>query len=370
MWDGQREERRGTTGAAARAVQGDGSTTHCEHNIPETKKGAGPCDIRSEVMKRNGKPNWWCRTHGLAASGPDGSAVKRCSGAWFDPVSDDMQIDVDAATGEFAAWGVVPPAISIGKVPSEPGTVHGHLRREAGGEKIIDSSYDIVRVHAGEATETIEGMAAQAFALSVLTGNDVRPLVCPHCGEVHIDELMFATHPHVKHLCNSCGRNFWDRSPSISNPLGGAQDRLGLPDLQPANQVDRRLEIRSADYGGIAIWPTNRAIVSTMSRAEDKGLHVHAWSHTGQELLNETYSPVILDGEVLDEDQVRMLTVQRVLAEGAPIVALACVECGHSILSPTEGWIEPRTRHTCDACGTENRTRRKSFLNPLVEKLP
>ncbi len=213
-------------------------------------------------------------------------------------------------------------------------------------------------------------MAAQAFALSVLTGNDVRPLVCPHCGEVRIDELTFATHPHVKHLCNSCGRNFWDRSPSISNPLGGAQDRLGLPDLQPANQVGRCLEIRSADYGGIAIWPTNRAVVSTMSRAEDKGLHVHGWSHTGQGVINETYSPVILDGEVLDEGQVRMLAVQRFLKDNVPIVALACAECGHSILSPTEGWIEPRTRHLCDCCGAENRTHRKAFLNPLVGKLP
>lgn len=31
---------------------------HCNHNISETKKGIGPCDIRYEVKKRNGKPNW------------------------------------------------------------------------------------------------------------------------------------------------------------------------------------------------------------------------------------------------------------------------------------------------------------------------
>ena len=35
---------------------------HCNHNIPETKKGIGPCNIQWEVKKRNGKPNWWCRT--------------------------------------------------------------------------------------------------------------------------------------------------------------------------------------------------------------------------------------------------------------------------------------------------------------------
>ena len=94
---------------------------HCEHNIPETKKGLGPCDIRWEVRKRNGLPNWWCRTHGLEACAPDGAPMDRCSGAWFLPVSEDMQIDIDLADGEVAVWGVTPPAISIGKVPSEPG---------------------------------------------------------------------------------------------------------------------------------------------------------------------------------------------------------------------------------------------------------
>lgn len=249
--------------------------------------------------------------------------------------------------------------------------MHVHHRHEAAGEKDLDRSYDIVRVRIGAATETIEGMAAQAFAISELTEMKVQPLMCPHCGEVHIDELMFATRPHVKHLCNSCGRNFRDRSPSISNPLGGAQARLGLPQPQPAKQVDRPLDISSGDFTGIAIWPSNRAIISTMSRPEDKGLHLHAWSDTGELEIDDTYSPVVLDGEVIDEQLLRRLTVQRALAgssDNGLIFSLACVECGHSILSPTEGWIQPSTRHTCDSCGAENRTHRKSFLNPLAHK--
>lgn len=94
---------------------------HCNHNIPETKKGAAPCDIRWEVKKRNGKPNWWCHTHGLEASAPDGAALDRCSGAWFQAVADDMQIDIGLSLGEFAVWGVVPPGIKIGEVPTEHG---------------------------------------------------------------------------------------------------------------------------------------------------------------------------------------------------------------------------------------------------------
>jgi transcription elongation factor Elf1 len=255
-------------------------------------------------------------------------------------------------------------------VPVEPGKVHVHHRHEPNGHKDQDRSYDIVRVSYGDATETIEGMAARAFAVSELSGKSVEPLACPHCGDTHIDELMFATQPHVKHLCNSCGRNFRHHTPSISNPLGGAQGRLGLPAAAEPRHVDRPLDISSTDYGGVAIWPSNSAIVSTMSRPEDAGVHVHAWSAEGELVIDDTYSPLILDGAVIEESLLRALAVQRALSESdqAPIVSLACVECGHSITSPTTGWIQPSTRHTCDSCGAVNRTRRRSFVNPLAAK--
>lgn len=352
---------------------------HCKHNIPETKKGIGPCNIRYEVKKRNGKPNWWCRTHGLEASSPDGSPLPQCSGAWFDAVSEDMQTDVDLSTGGLAVWGVVPPAIKIGQVPDELGKVHVHQRREAGGVKVIDRSFDIVRVHKDGNTVIIEGMAAQAFAISVLAQAQVQPQVriqplkCIHCGESHIDELRFATFPHVKHLCNGCGRNFWNRPASISNPLSDAQIRLELP-VPSMQQINRPLEIVSSDYNGVAIWPSNRAIVTTMSHPGDMGLHVHAWADAATRKIDDTYSPVILDGEVLDERLVRILAIQRFLADHLadnahkiPIISLACIECGHSV-SPAPGDFEPSTKHTCDACGAENRTRRRSFLNPLAGK--
>lgn len=345
---------------------------HCNHNIPETKKGAGPCDIRSEVKKRNGKPNWWCHTHGLDASAPDGHSLDQCSGAWFDPTPAEMQIEIDATDGEMAVWGAIGPALQIGQVPKEPGKVHVHHRPAAGDEKDLDESFDIVTVRNGDSIVVVEGMAAKAFAISELTNVAVVPLTCPHCGEIHIDELMFATNPHTKHLCNSCGRNFRDRHPSISNPLGDAQERLGLPPVLDPVRVDRPLEISSADYSGIAMWPSNRAVASTMTRPEDEGIHVHGWSTDGELEVDDTFAPVTLDGEVVDERALRLLAVQRELTrqedKPPPIVSLACVACGHSILSPTEGWVEASTRHTCDACGAENRTRRKSFLNPLTDK--
>jgi hypothetical protein len=345
-------------------------TKLCEHEIRETRRGAGPCRIEAEVKLRNGKPNWWCRTHGMAASAPDGNPLERCPGAWFAPLPEDRCLELDAATGEIALWGVVPPAAEIGEVDIEPGKVHVHRRDAAHAAKNIDDSYDLVTVHNGERDLVIEGMAAVAYSVSELAGREVTPLTCPHCGEIHIDELKFATFPHAKHLCNSCGRNFRDRQPSISNPLADANKQLGLPQPPPAERANRPLDIASADYAGIALWPSNRAIVSTMSRPEEDGIHVHAWDGDGQLVIDETYSPVTIDDEPIDETQLRLLAVQRALAHGAPIIAKACSACGASLCSPHDGWLEPVTTHRCSICGTGAKTRRRSFLNPLADRFP
>lgn len=264
----------------------------CEHHIRETLQGAGLCRIEYEVKRRNGRPNWWCRTHGQAASAPDGNAVDRCPGAWFNPVPDEQRLELVADDGEIAIWGALDAAIKIGPVPAEPGKVHAHRRATAGSGKDIDRSYDIVVVRAGEESLVIEGMAAVAYSISELSGRRVTPLTCPHCGEVHIDELKFATFPHAKHLCNSCGRNFWDRTrPSISNPLADAAKQLGLPQPPPPEHAQRPLSLSSDDFGAVALWPSNSAILSTMTRPEEEGIHVHAWDDDENLVIDETYSP-------------------------------------------------------------------------------
>jgi hypothetical protein len=304
----------------------------------------------------------------MAAAAPDGNALERCPGAWFEPVPDDQCLELDAGSGEIAIWGVVPPAIAIGKTDIEPGKVHVHRRAAGQDEKDIDGSFAIVTVRNEDQALIVEGMAAVAFSISELAGREVSPLKCTHCGEVHIDELKFATYPHAKHLCNSCGRNFLDQQPSISNPLAEANKQLGLPQPPPPERAERPLAVTSSDYAGMALWPSNAAIISTMSRPEEEGIHVHAWSRDGELVIDETFSPVTIDGEDIDETQLRLLAVQRALAHDAPVVSKDCDGCGTSLCSPTTGWMEPVAAHSCGRCGTETRTRRRSFLNPLAER--
>jgi predicted RNA-binding Zn-ribbon protein involved in translation (DUF1610 family) len=340
----------------------------CDHNIRETFKGAGPCQIASEVRKRNGQPHWWCHTHGMEASAPDGKALDTCPAAWFDPVPVDHQIELDVADGELAIWGALRPAIAMGEPRLDKGKVHVHHRPEPGAAKDIDESYDIVRLRHGDRLLLVEGMAAVAYSISLLSGRPVVPLTCPRCGETHIDEQKFATFPHRKHLCNSCGRNFRDTGPSISNPLAQAHTQLGLPDPPTPQPATHQLVLDRQAYGAISIWPSNAAIVSTMQRPEEIGVHVHAWDKSGCQVIDETYSPVILDGEVLDEQALRVLAVQRALVHNEPVVKLACTTCGSSLTTSPDTWVEPSTSHTCRGCGAVTRTRRRSFVNPLAEK--
>lgn len=343
----------------------------CVHNIPETLKGVGPCSISFEVKKRNGKPNWWCHTHGMDAAAPDGAALPACPGAWFDPVPPERQREIDITEGEVAVWGAVPPAICIGEVPIEPGKVHVHHRASGSTEKDIDESFDIVRLTNGDCELVVENMAAVAFSVSQLSGQRVVALRCPKeaCGGMHIDELKFATQPHVKHLCNQCGRNFRDASgASISNPLADAATILDIQPPRSPERADRTLDLDREAYAAIALWPSNPAIISTMSRTEEIGIHVHAWDAGGTRLIDDTYGEVTLDNQLVDEVALRGLAVQRAVVHDAPIIAKSCENCGSALLSPSSGWIEPSTTHVCGACGDVTKTRRRVFINPLTDK--
>jgi predicted RNA-binding Zn-ribbon protein involved in translation (DUF1610 family) len=341
----------------------------CHHNIPETLKGAGPCDISFEVKKRNGMPNWWCRTHGMDASAPDGAALPACPGSWFEPVPQELQITLDLADGEVGIWGAIAPAIETGGIEPLPGGVHVHRRSRGSADKDLDASFNIVRIIHDGRELVVESMAALAFSVSELAGQQVVALLCPRCGGQHIDEQRFATQPHSKHVCNSCGRNFWSTNrPSISNPLAAAYSVLGIDQPPQPVGVDRELALDRTKYSAIALWPSNSAILSTMTRPEETGIHVHAWDLTGRQVIDETHSPVTLDGERIDEELLRALAVQRSLAHNTPIRAMPCSACGSDLLSPATGWIEPTTEHHCAGCGAVTKTRRRVFLNPLADK--
>jgi transposase-like protein len=327
---------------------------------------SSPCDIRTEVLKRNGEPLWWCHVHGTATNGP-GSF---CPGASTPPIPDDeiLSINVDDFPGGVGVWGATPPALTWGRVDLDHG-VHVHARHAVGGVKVIDDSFPIVRITSGTESIEIDEESAVAHLVTAIAGQSTVVLECPHCRWQHLDRDQFAVNPHRKHLCNRCGRNFWAGELTISNPLAAVLAVPGLaPCLSPvAATQDLCLDL--ADYSAVAVWGSNQAIVWTAPLPEADGLHVHAWGLDGTLIIDETYRSVEIDGTALDPDLVRLLMVQRALPELAGrIESLTCPSCGIPHADTGISAFRPHNRFTCSGCGREFRSPRARNIvsNPLL----
>lgn len=344
----------------------------CSHKPPERTRGSGPCEIRAEIKNRNGTDRHWCFTHGQPAWRPDGSPMESCAGYFFDAVPEEHVLDLDLRDTLVGVWGALPPALTFGDVVVEASGVHVHARTRGSDSKHVDRSYKMVRLHHDGHELLIEASAAVAFSISQMVRITTTVLACPKpdCRAVHLDELMFASAGHRKHQCNRCGRPFFDSDgPSVSNPLTDAHDVLGLGPRPSPVAPRRPLNLRTEEFAGVAVWPSNDAIVWSCDRPEEAGIHVHAWNEIDELVIDETYSSVTIDGRMLDEEQLRLLCAQRALAhKPADVVSKDCEHCGVALTTiASETFLQPRTQHQCEACGGTTHTRRRVFCHPLAE---
>ncbi len=160
----------------------------------------------------------------------------------------------------------------------------------------------------------ISEIDAVYYMVSSVFGFGTRDVRCTLCGYPHLDKDWFSIHPHRRHLCAGCGRNFRDTVSSIGNPIRATQETLGLRRQKPT-EAPKSLSLRQRDYpGGIQIWGSNPAIFWSSEKPEEEGIHVHAYKREG-ELPNpdDTFSSVEIDGVRLDPVMVRTLMAQNSL---------------------------------------------------------
>jgi hypothetical protein len=227
-----------------------------------------------------------------------------------------------------------------------------------------------VTVISGETVRSVDAVSAVNFFISNVAGTPLTTVSCPRCSGVHLDVAEFAIKEHVKHLCNWCGRDFWVTSPSVSNPCAYLQQGFGER-LAPVRS-DISLNIRQADFAGLAIWGSNPAILWTASIPEQEGIHVHALEADGALAIDDTYGSVTIDGFELDPHQVRLLMMQRALPQLMErIQSLVCGACGSAHLDDGSEAVNPTSRHIC-GCGEQliqpGRIR-NVVSNPIVDVL-
>ena len=104
---------------------------------------------------------------------------------------------------------------------------------------------------------------------------------------------------------------------------------LGLLPRKPV-QAAKVLSLRQSDYpGGIQVWGSNAAIIWSSEKAEEEGIHVHAYKADGEIAdPDDTFSAVEIDGVRLDPAMVRTLMAQNSLPHlEARVVPLKCSRC-------------------------------------------
>ena len=205
---------------------------------------AGSCAIVAVGKRRDGRTRYWCTAHKANATGKGGAPLRRCVRAREPALrpSEILTLDPSAFKGGIAVWGAVAPVYSTAAHDEPEIGVHVHARRRARQKKYIDMSCKMVRIRwptktaAAEHIDISERDAIQ-FLIASVFHQRMTFIQCTHCKAPHLDEDWFSVHPHRKHLCLACGREFLQKTAGIGNPLvavqshfhGGAQARTVVP---------------------------------------------------------------------------------------------------------------------------------------------
>lgn len=345
---------------------------------PATIRLAGPdlpCDVVAIEKRRDGGTRYWCRAHRADATAKGGTPATKCRAADSIPIRDEdaETLDLDRYLGGVALWGAAPAVYDTTRLPVDRG-IHVHARPTPKSEKEIDLTYRAVRIIGKDlpAGIVVNDVDALYFMVSSVFGFSTSYVTCTHCGWAHLDKDWFSVHPHRKHLCAGCGKHFHDRVTGIGNPIVRVREVCGMGKHKVV-PAPKTLDIKQSKYGGgIQIWGSNPAFLWTQHKAEEEGIHVHAFLDDCQTEpdIDDTFSEVVIDGIQLDPVMVRVLMAQNVMPSlRGRIRSMNCTTCGHSQFSAGEKAFIPSPKHTCSACGCQFSTRgriRNVVANPLL----
>ena len=271
--------------------------------------------------------------------------------------TDWRDLEIDDFNGGITLWGAVPAIYDTTRRPMQRG-IHVHARNHVHGPKVIDQTFKGVRLRRnGLPIDGVGISEREAVHFMISSVFCVRPVnvKCPNCGASHLDEGTASVTPTILRRCIRCHECFHSDSAVIANPVSNLQEQFGGR-CEPPVESSHELVLQQSDFlGGIQIWGSNPAFFSTLSRPEQHGIHVHAFGKEDAEpRTDDTYSRVVIDGEILEADVVRLLMLQRVFpATRGRIVSSSCPKCGMRHVSRGVSSYTPEVMHTCDTCGTD-----------------
>ena len=283
--------------------------------------------------------------------------------------------------GGIAIWGALPAVYDTTDSTLDSG-IHVHARLEVGGKKVIDETFDVVRISLDKTDIKPEHFQitsedATNYNLGTILKKNIKYLRCPECGAVHSDRGIYAVTYHKRHLCQECGANFSDSTPSISNPIALLKEIIGDADQnRPIAQVpERKLMVEQREFEhGIQVWGSNPAILWTSPKLEEAGIHVHGFRRFKEmRSIDETYGEVSIDGVKLSPEMVRYFMAQRAIPHLQEfIVSLKCPRCNAPHFDVSGLATVPHSLHFCHCCHTHfqaSEDQDKTISNPLLDIL-
>ncbi|MEY3784241.1 MAG: hypothetical protein RLZZ230_563 [Candidatus Parcubacteria bacterium] len=333
------------------------------------------CEIYAVGKNRQGNVRYWCREH-QAPAYKGSERLDHCIAANTPIISEQEILRITPAefAGGVAFWGAVPPIYDTTRYPIDLG-IHVHARLVKDGKKVIDKTYKRVIFENNDSKQSsIDTLSAVYYMVSLIFHKVMKVAPCNHCGSLHLDKDWFSVHEHKKHLCSSCGREFYDTGPGIGNPLMAIKQLCGDKEIfrstVPAKK--KRININQTDYpGGIRIWGSNQAIVWTAPKAEESGIHVHGYANNGAIIVDDTFQEVIVDNISLDANEVRIWMAQSAMPHLSDrFTTLSCPHCDKFHCDVDELAYTPHRLHHCEHCKHEFITpgRRKLVIsNPMYE---
>ena len=332
-----------------------------------------PCKILPVGKRRDGGTRYWCVIHKADATAKYGIPNQKCRYSHIPPIqkSEQLELNLRKYKGGVAIWGAVPPIYDTTKLPMERG-VHVHARKVTKGKKKIDASFKSVTLIIGDNSFELTELDAIYFMVSSVFGMQMKYIECPKCNWPHLDKDWFSVHPHRRHLCSSCGRNFKDSETGVGNPISELCNVINCPPRKKPRKSNKRLNIKQSDYpGGIQIWGSNPAILWTGGQHEEEGIHVHLYSPDSiSREEDETFGSVTIDDVDIQPDMVRTLMAQLCLPHlKSRLISLDCNTCGAPYFDEGAAAYTPTVSRNCKKCGSkvQSSTRFKKVIsNPLI----
>lgn len=288
------------------------------------------------------------------------------------PFQDELSLCIDDYPGGIAIWGALPALIDTSSELFDRG-VHVHARHKVDNRKVIDNTYKVVHCYYQDQYFSITESTAVSFTMSSIFNIKLVALSCVQCQSDIIPNELSAVIPGHAHTCQHCNKINYTTDYCIVNPLIKLKSLLGDHAVQRKTVIPKRsinLDV-CLFKGGFQIWGSNPAILWTSPKKEESALHVHAFKEGRKRIIDNTYGEVMLDGQLLDIQAIRVLQIQHNLIQVLnKLDRVRCPRCNEAIFDTALRAVIPTTEKQCNSCHYAFKTH-QCISNPyydLVEK--